>query len=237
MISGQFLKTREEIHDWLLRHWIKNYTIRDDLTVDATQNVNINLQSLTHIPVQFGIIEGFFSCIGNQLTSLAGAPIKCREFSCKDNQITSLVGLPRECDEFDCSHNQINSLIGSPVKCRVFDCSLNQLTSLAGAPRECPEFNCSGNRLINLDWAPIECSDFNCSQNRITRLNGVSAACKTLRCFDNPYLYDISAVPDGCVLECDYGLVARNLAARQLAGLASDDPDAHGFKPKSGRTL
>jgi len=48
---------------------IKNYTIRDNGTVDVTGDVNIKDRGLTKLPVQFGVVTGEFDCSYNKLTS------------------------------------------------------------------------------------------------------------------------------------------------------------------------
>jgi len=63
------------------------------------------------------VVPGDFYCRNNQLTSLAGAPVKVGGW-------------------FDCSNNQLTSLEGAPVKVgRDFYCYHNPLTSLEGIPR------------------------------------------------------------------------------------------------------
>ena len=114
------------------------------------------LKSLSGI--SFGHVSGNFSCAGNDLTSLAGAPQTVGGyFSCDNNQLTSLVGAPQTvCGSFFCQGNHLTSLAGAPQTVGgVFDCSGNQLTTLAGAPQKVNRsFGCSGNQLTTLAGAP-----------------------------------------------------------------------------------
>src|SRR5690606_19501070 len=106
------LKTKEEIEKWLDKMEIENYTINEDLTVDVKGDVDIIQRELNKIPVQFGIIEGWFECKKNKLTSLEGAP-KVVEgvFNCSDNNLTSLEGCPKIVEGyFCCSGNKLTSL-------------------------------------------------------------------------------------------------------------------------------
>ena len=78
--------TKEEIKKWLDKTGIKNYVIRDDLTVDVNGDVNISSLGLAKIPFKFNRVEGTFDCISNYLTTLKNAPNHVGEnFYCYDN--------------------------------------------------------------------------------------------------------------------------------------------------------
>jgi hypothetical protein len=81
----------------LKQYNIKNYTIRPDGLVDVDGEVDLSEQRFTTIPIQFGIVNGWFSCSRcPQLTSLQGAPQTVnRGFCCYDcPQLTSLEHAP-----------------------------------------------------------------------------------------------------------------------------------------------
>jgi hypothetical protein len=61
-------------------------------------------------------VGGNFSCSGNQLTSLAGAPQTVDGyFSCSYNQLTTLAGAPQTVGgNFYCDNNRLTSLVGAP---------------------------------------------------------------------------------------------------------------------------
>lgn len=109
---NQFLKTQSEIKSWLEKLSIFNYTIHDDLTVDVNGDVSLFSKNLTYIPVQFGIVSGFFDCSENQLTSLLGSPTEIgKSFFCSKNRLTSLEYLPAIVEkDIIASNNQIRSL-------------------------------------------------------------------------------------------------------------------------------
>ena len=101
-----------EIKAWLDSMDIKNYTINDDLTVDVNGDVYLSFNNLTSIPVQFGKVNGYFSCHNNQLISLAGCPSSVGDgFYCFDNNLlTSLKGCPSSVGgDFCCDGNLENS--------------------------------------------------------------------------------------------------------------------------------
>ena len=86
---------KQEIIDWLDKMGIENYSLRDDLTVDVEGNVNLYNTNLEVIPVQFGIVKGYFDCFGNKLKSLEGCPQTVGgHFSCFGNKLESLKYLP-----------------------------------------------------------------------------------------------------------------------------------------------
>ena len=118
-----------KIIEWIEEMDIENYNINEDGIVDVDGSVELAYKNLTSIPVQFGTVKGYFSCYGNQLTSLEGAPLSVGEW-------------------FDCSLNQLTSLKGAPQSVgSYFNCSFNQLTTLEGAPLSVGgEFSCFGNK-------------------------------------------------------------------------------------------
>lgn len=106
------LKTKKEIKLWLDVQAIQKYTINDDLTVDVAGTVRLDCALLEEIPVQFGIVEGFFYCSSNQLTSLKGCPsFVGKSFFCYANQLTNLDDAPKVVtDNIDCFNNPIESI-------------------------------------------------------------------------------------------------------------------------------
>ena len=86
------LKTIEEIEEWLKLYNIENFTILEDLSVDVHGNVNLYNKKLTHIPIQFGTVNGYFYCSDNSLTSLQGAPREVGgNFYCDNNSLTTFI--------------------------------------------------------------------------------------------------------------------------------------------------
>ena len=146
--------------------------------VDIDGNFNCSSKKLKDLKgVRFGVVEGYFFCYKNSLTSLEGAPQVVKGyFCCSCNKLTSLEGAPQVVKGyFNCSHNSLTSLVGAPqvVECDFF-CSNNSLTSLEGAPQVVKgNFNCSRNKLTSLEGAPQEVTGyFDCSGNKLTSLEG-----------------------------------------------------------------
>lgn len=89
-----------EIYQWLINHKIKNYFINDDLSVDVINDVDLTYHSLKEtideIPIKFNIVEGYFICYCNNLSSLKGCPkIVKKDFHCDQNPyLKSLKHLP-----------------------------------------------------------------------------------------------------------------------------------------------
>jgi hypothetical protein len=112
-------------------------TIDDDGLVSCTGNVVLKKITVTHLPVQFKQVDGYFDCSNNQLTSLEGAPSEVgRWVDCSNNQLTSLAGAPSDVGGmFACTHNQLTTLVGAPNSIsNTFYCSNNPLESLQGMP-------------------------------------------------------------------------------------------------------
>ena len=142
--------------------------------------------------VKFGMVNNYFFCYNNQLTSLEGAPQQVgSDFDCHNNQLTSLEGAPQEVGaSFDCSDNSLTSLKGAPrtVSGSLY-CSENSLTSLEGAPREIGgDFVCDSNQLTTLKGAPQKVEgDFYCQYNQLTSLEGAPwEVGGSINCFNNP---------------------------------------------------
>ena len=169
--------TKDQVKTILDNLEIKNYTINEDLTVDVTGDVIIDQKALKVIPVQFGVVTGDFSCYGNELTTLTGAPTEVGEdFDCSNNELTTLQGGPTKVgDSFFCASNQLTTLQGGPTKVgKNFACANNQLTTLQGGPTKVGEsFYCNDNKLTTLDGGPTKVGgSFYCFSNQLTTLKG-----------------------------------------------------------------
>jgi hypothetical protein len=85
--------------------YLTNYTINPDDTIDVDGNVDLynKLGDMEKLPVKFGKVAGWFSCEGNELTTLEGCPnyvggsFGC-EFICSENNLTTLEGCPKYID-------------------------------------------------------------------------------------------------------------------------------------------
>jgi hypothetical protein len=62
--------------------------------VNVTYWVEMLNKKLSKLPVKFGTVGLYFSCIGSKLTSLDGAPSSVgNNFDCSENELTSLEGI------------------------------------------------------------------------------------------------------------------------------------------------
>jgi hypothetical protein len=160
--------TKEEVLDGIV---YGKYTIREDGTVDVDGGVNIKKMGLKKIPFKFGIVEYYFYCDENELSTLEGAPEKVNgAFDCSFNRLASLEGAPREVDGvFYCGYNNLQTLKGAPEKVSSkFFCENNKLTSLNGSPKEVGSLFCGYNLLTSLEGAPKKVvNDFYCQKNKV----------------------------------------------------------------------
>ena len=84
-----------DIHWFMDKYRIQDYVITPE-GVDVHQDVNLYNCELPELPFQFNVIHGNFSCSGNKLTSLRGAPrVVQGYFSCADNKLKSLHDIPK----------------------------------------------------------------------------------------------------------------------------------------------
>ncbi len=140
-----------EIDEICRKYYIVNYTINNDNSVDVNGGVNISDEKLKSIPLNFNIVNGYFDCSWNHLTSLKGCPVRVSNgFYCYYNQLTSLQYSPQyvESGNFSCSMNKIESLqYCTELIRRDFYCSNNKLTSLEYHPTVYGEFYCRNNQI------------------------------------------------------------------------------------------
>ena len=166
--------------------------------IDVKGDFDCSKQGLTDFKgVRFGVVDEYFYCDNNALTTLKGAPKTVHSFSCSDNELTTLEGAPQSVGggfychnnsltslegapqevghDFDCHNNNLTSLVGAPQKVGWdFACHYNALTSLVGAPQNVDgHFYCENNRLTSLMGAPQRVGrDFDCRNNQLTSLMG-----------------------------------------------------------------
>jgi hypothetical protein len=157
-----------------------DFDLPNDIICNTKQiNGNVWLRNITHIPKFFKniIVNGYFYCNNNKLTSLEGSPqIVNGYFDCDNNKLTSLEGAPHTVGgSFLCDGNKLTSLEGAPKKVGGdFYCNDNKLTSLEGAPNEVKKsFYCTMNILTSLEGAPQKVGGyFWCYNNKLTSLEG-----------------------------------------------------------------
>jgi hypothetical protein len=165
------------IRDWCKLLNIKYYRISKKGLVSANDCVRLARKKLDEIPIKFGIVNGFFECNSNKLTSLKGAPMKVSStFNCSSNNLTSLEYGPKIVGgSFWCEYNDLTTLEYGPDEVGgSYYCETNKLLSLKGSPNEINEyFICSYNKLTSLEGAPKKVDHgFQCGFNDLTSLEG-----------------------------------------------------------------
>lgn len=105
-----FIK-KQLIKRWLDKYGIKNYTINSKGEIDVDGDVNLTYRGIKKLPsyIQFGKVNGYFTCSLNKLTSLKGAAKEVGGiFNCSYNKLTSLEGAPKNViGSFACEGNTI----------------------------------------------------------------------------------------------------------------------------------
>jgi hypothetical protein len=193
-----FNEQEKSIEDWCQILWLKNYEIIMDGIIDVNGDVKINinrdLRILREMPINFGVVSGYFECLNNNLISLKGCPNKVygQFFSYEHNLLSSLEGCPEKVSgsirffgnklttlegapkevfgSFECGSNKLTSLEGSPIKVgRNFSCGWNILESLEGGPKKVGgDYTCQCNILLNFEGCPEKIGgEFICLGNPI----------------------------------------------------------------------
>jgi hypothetical protein len=147
----KIFESNTEIDKICKKYNIINYTINSDNSVDVDGDVNLWGKKLKSIPLNLNIVNGYFSCYDNNLTSLKGCPVRVGNyFSCHSNELTSLQYSPQyvESGNFYCGMNKIESLQYCTELIRSnFWCYNNKLTSLEHHPTVYGNFNCYNNQI------------------------------------------------------------------------------------------
>ncbi len=140
-------KTRPEIEAWLATQNIRDYELGIDSsgallvnllsTVEMMEIVDLQGNKLNYFPVDFGSIEGTFTCSHLGLTTLSGVPQKIE-------------------GSFYASYNNLTSLEGGPVYVGGhYICVSNQITSLEFCPTNVPKnFDLASNKIVSLKYCP-----------------------------------------------------------------------------------
>jgi hypothetical protein len=157
-----------------------DFDLPNDIVCNTKQiNGNVVLNNISYIPRFFKniIVNGFFDCSYNGITSLEGSPQILKGcFICDSNKLTSLDGAPHTVGgSFYCNSNNLTSLKGAPIEVGWdFNCYHNQLTTLEGAPKKVGGyFYCFSNNLTSLEGAPQKVGgSFYCFSNNLTSLEG-----------------------------------------------------------------
>ena len=95
---------RQLIINWLENELeLKYYTIKNNLTIDVNENIDLRHKNLIELPefIQFNEVFGGFWSEYNNLISLRGCPkIVHGNFECQHNKLESLEGCPEKVYSF-----------------------------------------------------------------------------------------------------------------------------------------
>ena len=85
----------QEIIEICKKYNIENYTINPDGSIDVNGNVSLSEYEIKKIPIKFNKVNGYFSCLECDLTTLENSPKWIKDsFFCIGNSLTSLEGCP-----------------------------------------------------------------------------------------------------------------------------------------------
>ena len=116
-------------------------TLNGDGNYDCDRNIILTEKYVKNgrLIVNFGKINGSFSCSDIGLTTLEGCPADVTgDFRCEENLLTNLIGGPKKAKNYLCHTNKLTSLEGGPIKIgKEFDCSDNEyLLDLKNCPNQ-----------------------------------------------------------------------------------------------------
>lgn len=195
-MKNTLLRDKKDIANWLRQYRIHKFKIiesTDSTYMVNANNVDLSFQNLTHIPVKFNEVSGYFDCSHNNLTDLYGAPTYVQgTFVCNNNQLVDLNHGPVYVAAYNCSKNNLQSLVGAPEKITgTFNCSHNQLSDLYGMPRSIFNLNCEHNLLTSINGIATHVrGSLNLSHNNLSFPidNFPGKAGSVIELLDNPLL-------------------------------------------------
>jgi hypothetical protein len=104
------------------KKYLNNYTINPDDTIDVDGRVDLYdiLDKMEKLPVKFEKVSGYFTCYGNNLTTLEGCPNYVgRKYSCGANNLTSLEYCPKYVGDNFYSDIITHHILGN-VQCEIY---------------------------------------------------------------------------------------------------------------------
>ncbi len=170
----KIFENNTDINKICKKYDIENYTINSDNSVDVDGDICLWGINLTSIPLNFNIVNGYFDCSDNHLTSLKGSPKRVEgNFNCRLNKLTSLKYSPQhiENDYFNCEYNKIKSL--------------KHCTKIIQ-----DDFYVNSNKLTSLQYHPTVYGWFYCHINKINTFENFYYYKEDI-IFDNNPIYDI----------------------------------------------
>ena len=146
-------QTDEEIHELCKKYNIINYEIHDDMSISVNGDVSFYKQGLSHLPLRFKKVSGFFDMAYNPIKTLKGCPIEIGgDFSCSYTKIKSFDHAPKKVGGILCKGNDIKSTNNIPYVERNIIISENKLESLDGIQEIINgNFYCGHNELKSLE--------------------------------------------------------------------------------------
>jgi hypothetical protein len=98
-----------------LKEWGCRYEKQEDGTIYVRGSLDLKEKGLAQLPdLSNVVVEGWFECGFNNLTSLKGAPRECRNFCCSGNKLESIEYAPRVTALFYCINNNLTHLEPMP---------------------------------------------------------------------------------------------------------------------------
>lgn len=87
------------------------YEKQEDGTIFVRGGIELQNKGLTVLPdLSNVVVEGWFDCSYNNLTSLKGAPRKCKVFNCRNNKLESIEYASKVDSLFYCQENNLTHL-------------------------------------------------------------------------------------------------------------------------------
>ena len=112
------MQSKKEINQLLKTHFriYGEIEYHNDGSISVNGDVYVTDSSITHLPVKFRKVSGYFYCGHTNLTSLEGSPQKVGNyFDCTRTSIVNLKGGPKIVNgNFYCENTLITNLDGAP---------------------------------------------------------------------------------------------------------------------------
>ena len=168
----------------------------DKCVKDKNKMLDLQFNTLTHIPFFPSHFMLSINCSNNKLRSLPDLPSSLEILECSCNQLIQLPKLPRNLCTLTCYNNELLELPELPSFLITLECDDNQLIKLPALPDRLEILQCDGNHLTELPKLPPELKELTCYRNKLIKLPELPASLIDLEC-DGNKLIELPILPPG----------------------------------------
>lgn len=160
------LENKYELENWLNEHDVVNYTIQDDLTVDA-ESISLVNNNLLYLPFKLGNIQSLaLSYNGLSEIEFPKLPESLKHLDISNNKFKSLPPLPSGLVSLHCDNNQLTDIKELPPSLVSLTLGSQNIKSILFLPNSLESLDLSHTDIESIDLPP-ELKEVNLSKTKI----------------------------------------------------------------------